>query len=74
MMSNEHLVNVPILVFANKVDLPNGMPVSELTEKLALHKLKQDWTIQPCCAVTREGLYEGLDWLKTHTRAVAIPK
>jgi ADP-ribosylation factor protein 1 len=40
------------------------MGVSEITEKLELHKLRnREWYIQGCCALTGDGLYEGLDWL-----------
>ena len=54
----------PLLVLANKQDLPNAKPVSEITEALGLHKLRnRQWYIQATCAVTGDGLYEGLDWL-----------
>ena len=46
------------------MDLPNSMTSSELVEKLGLRGLKTNqWYIQPSCAVSGEGLYEGLDWL-----------
>jgi len=49
---------------ANKQDLPYAMNASDMTDKLKLHNLKQrNWFIQPCCAQTGEGLFEGLDWL-----------
>lgn len=38
-----------------------GMPPSEVTEKLQLHKLKDRvWYVVPSCATTGEGLFEGL--------------
>lgn len=38
-----------------------GMPPSEVTEKLQLHKLKDRvWNVVPSCATTGEGLFEGL--------------
>ncbi|CAD5224493.1 unnamed protein product [Bursaphelenchus xylophilus] len=53
-----------LLVFANKQDLPNAMSAAEITEKLGLHNLRnRDWHVQPTCAGTGDGLYEGLDWL-----------
>ena len=66
MLSDEQLKNATVLVLANKQDLPHAMNASEMTDKLNLHQLKQkNWFIQPCCAVTGEGLFEGLDWLST---------
>ena len=32
--------NIPLLVFANKQDLPNVMTVSEITEKLKLNEMR----------------------------------
>ena len=64
MLGEDELSNSAILVFANKQDLPNAMPVAELTEKLGLNNLKgKKWYIQSTCATLGTGLYEGLDWL-----------
>ena len=61
------LASASVLVFANKQDMPNAMSANELSEKMGLGRLTQpNWYIQPCCAKTGEGLYEGLDWL-SHT-------
>ena len=39
--------SVPLLVFANKQDLPNAMSLSEITSKLGLLNLRgRDWHIQ----------------------------
>lgn len=64
MLSDDQLRDCVVLVLANKQDLPNAMSAAELTDKLALHNLRQrNWFIQPCCAISGEGLFEGLDWL-----------
>uniref|UniRef100_A0A5K3ENM9 ADP-ribosylation factor n=1 Tax=Mesocestoides corti TaxID=53468 RepID=A0A5K3ENM9_MESCO len=64
MLSEEDLANAAVLVFANKQDLPNAMPTTEVTDKLRLHTLRgREWYIQSSCATTGEGLYEGMDWL-----------
>lgn len=56
-----------LLVLANKQDLPKALGVSEITERLGLHQLRPlKWYIQPCSAITGDGLYEGLDWV-THS-------
>ena len=65
MLGSDELRGCPLLVLANKLDLPNAMGVAETTLELGLHsELRQRrWHIQPTCAVTGQGLYEGLDWL-----------
>jgi len=64
MLAEDELRDAKLLVFANKQDLPNAMPVAEITQKLALNSLRQrSWYIQATCATSGEGLYEGLDWL-----------
>ena len=55
--------NIPILIYANKQDLPNALSCNEIPEKLNLHSIKQEWYIQGTCAKTGDGLYEGLEWL-----------
>ncbi|OUM62810.1 hypothetical protein PIROE2DRAFT_66312 [Piromyces sp. E2] len=62
----EELKDRPFLIFANKQDLPSAMSVSEITDKLGLKSIKQDWHIQGSCAITGDGLYEGLEWLTTN--------
>lgn len=67
MLSENELQGATLLVFANKQDLPNAMSISEVTDKLGLHALRQRrWYIQSACATTGEGLYEGLDWLSNN--------
>jgi len=63
-LSEGTLSTVPLLVFANKQDLPHAMPIAELTDLLDLHKEKsRKWFMQSCSAVTGAGLFEGMDWL-----------
>lgn len=67
-MKEDLLKDCILLVFANKQDLPNSMITTELVEKLKLEDLRQRWYIQPSCATTGEGLYEGFDWLSTQLK------
>ena len=60
--SDENLTQVPVLVFATKQDLPGAMTVKEIANKLD-YKRPNPFYIQPCCGLTGEGLYEGLDWI-----------
>ena len=53
-----------ILIFANKMDLPTAKNAAEISDIYGFHEIKHhDWHIQGCCAITGEGLNEGLDWL-----------
>ena len=67
---DEELKHARLLVFANKIDLPDVMSVQEVTEKLGLHKIKdREWHIYGSNALTRDGLSEGLDWLANQITA-----
>jgi len=64
LLREDELRDAVLLVFANKHELPNAMTVQELNEKLMLHRLRgRQWFMQQSCALTGNGLYEGLDWL-----------
>ncbi|KAL0234975.1 hypothetical protein GEMRC1_001557 [Eukaryota sp. GEM-RC1] len=65
MMKDEQLSRAVLLVFANKQDLNEALAPAEIQEKLELSKIRNKWFIQPCCAITGSGLYEGLDYLVT---------
>jgi len=66
MANEDELKNKPILIFANKQDLPNIMTLDEIKEKLNLSKLdsmKTKWHLQPSHATKNEGIHEGFQWL-----------
>ena len=54
--------HIPVLVLANKQDLPSAMDVSKIESLLGLKELGSSahWHIQPTCAITGEGLDEGI--------------
>merc|ERR1711862_993891 len=63
-LSEDDLADASLLVLANKQDLPNAMTAAQVTDELGLHNIRhRDWYIQSACAITGDGLYEGLDWL-----------
>ncbi|KAK0583564.1 hypothetical protein LWI29_038239 [Acer saccharum] len=63
-LQDEELSNAALLVFANKQDIPDAMPASEIADKLGLYSLGQRcWYIQSTSASSGEGLCKGLDWL-----------
>ena len=65
-LESEELRDIPVLIFANKQDLPRALPPAKIAEHLEIDKLRgHKWHIQGCNAITSDGLYEGLDWLST---------
>jgi len=64
MLCDDELRNAHVLVLANKQDMPSAMTATEIGEKMELSSIRgRNWHCQPCCAVSAEGLYEGLDWM-----------
>jgi len=54
---------VPILVIANKQDLPTARSQDTLEKLLSVNEIKQPWHVESVCAVTGEGLEEALEAL-----------
>jgi signal recognition particle receptor subunit beta len=56
------MFHVPIVIIANKQDLPNAMTPSDLIQKLGMNELgaKHKWFVQSACAVTGDGLIEAM--------------
>lgn len=67
MLEDAALSDVPLLVFANKKDLPNASPTAEIAEALGLdlspRQMQRRWLIQSACAKNGDGILQGLDWL-----------
>jgi hypothetical protein len=48
-IKDDQIVGVPLLVFANKQDLPNSLKVSEIVDRLGLNDIKgRPWRAFPC--------------------------
>lgn len=60
-LQNEWIKNVPVVILANKQDLPGALNADEITRKFNMKKYccDRDWYVQPCCAITGQGLAEG---------------
>lgn len=55
---------IPILFYANKMDLPGAMEPVEIVEELELHTIEnQPWHIMHTDALSGTGIEEGLRWL-----------
>ncbi|XP_018409472.1 PREDICTED: ADP-ribosylation factor-like protein 14 [Nanorana parkeri] len=60
-LQNELIKNVPVVVLANKQDIPGALNADEITRKFNMNKYcsDRDWYVQPCCAISGQGLAEG---------------
>ena len=57
LLTEEKLLNVPLLVYANKQDLGGAVTAAEIAEGLGLHLIKdRDWQIQSCVATQAKGV------------------
>lgn len=69
MLNHEDLRHSSVLIYANKQDIKGSMSVAEISEQLNLTSIKDHgWHIQACCALTGEGLYQGLEWITSQIR------
>jgi ADP-ribosylation factor protein 1 len=59
-LEDELMQGVPIVIIANKQDLPNSINRTELVEKLKLNELKNKWFIQLSSAIKGVGIYESM--------------
>lgn len=74
-MNEDELRDAKLLVWVNKQDLPNAMPVSEIIDIFRLHSLRnRQWHAQAACAHTGYGLYEGIDWIVNVMNGTASPQ
>ncbi|XP_022596782.1 ADP-ribosylation factor-like protein 6 isoform X2 [Seriola dumerili] len=56
---------IPVLFFANKIDLRDAMSSVKVSQMLCLENIKdKPWHICASNAIKGEGLQEGLDWLQ----------
>jgi len=64
LLNDSSLNDCPLLIFANKQDLSSSLSEEEIIDRLELNKITdRKWHLQPTCAVTGEGIFEGLTWL-----------
>ncbi|KAG8238055.1 hypothetical protein J437_LFUL018016 [Ladona fulva] len=69
MLAQEELSKAAVLIFANKQDVKGSLSAAEISRQLDLTSIKgHRWQIQSCCALTGEGLYQGLEWMCSHLK------
>lgn len=52
---------IPVVILANKQDLPMACRPRELINKLSIESLRNPWHIQACTAISGDGVYEAMD-------------
>lgn len=63
LLQEEELNGIPVLILANKADVSNTK-LSDIAREMDVASMRgHEWHIQSTCGLTREGVYEGLDWL-----------
>eukprot|EP01137_Pigoraptor_chileana_P034477 Opistho-2@27084 len=68
-VNDREMRDAVILIFANKQDMDTAMKPQEITEKLGLQRIHdRNWFVQPSCATSGDGLYEGLTWLTSNQK------
>ncbi|NXS24470.1 ARL14 protein, partial [Mystacornis crossleyi] len=69
-LKNESIKNMPVVVLANKQDLPGALNAEEITRRFKMKKYCSDrnWYVQPCCAITGEGLAEAFQRVATFAK------
>mmetsp|Transcript_12634 Transcript_12634/g.44239 ORF Transcript_12634/g.44239 Transcript_12634/m.44239 type:complete len:187 (-) Transcript_12634:53-613(-) len=68
LLKQEKLAGASLMIFANKQDLAGALTSAEIAEALELGSeafSTRHWSLQPCSAVTGDGLMEGMDWMVT---------
>jgi len=64
LVAQEELSHAAFLIYANKQDVKGSLSPATISKELNLTSLRtQRWQIQPCCALTGEGLFQGLEWI-----------
>lgn len=75
LLSDDLLRNARVLVLANKQDLPGAARPDRVADGLKLGALRShEWRLQPCSAVSGDGIFEGLDWVHGAIKAARRSK
>ncbi|XP_033734421.1 ADP-ribosylation factor 3-like [Pecten maximus] len=68
-LDNDEMRGVPVVVFANKQDLPHAMNTAEVADRMCLGKLTgRKWFVQGACARNGDGLFEGMQEMARLTK------
>ena len=60
-LNSDDMLGVPVLVLANKQDLPSAISPADLAAKLGLNQLRdRNWYIRGTCATSGDGLHDAM--------------
>lgn len=60
-IKSPEMQRVPVVVVANKQDLPGALSTSQVAEKLGLYQITdRKWHVQGACATSGDGIYEAM--------------
>ena len=63
-LESDEMRGVPVVILANKQDLPGALAPSDVAGKLGMHQMRsREWYIQGTCATNGDGLFEGMNEL-----------
>jgi small GTP-binding protein len=63
-LNEPELVQLPVLIYLNKIDIPGGLTKDDAIKQMRLNDIRnRQWFLQSCCACTGDSIYEGLNWL-----------
>lgn len=63
-LASQELRGAPIVLVANKQDLPGALGAKEIIKRLNLHVMTdRQWVVQSACALTGSGIGEAMDSL-----------
>jgi GTPase SAR1 family protein len=70
LLAQDELRGVPVLIYANKQDMPATTNPQVLSQKLGLDMIRdRPWFCQGCSATSGMGLCDGMDWLTCQLKA-----
>jgi len=72
-LEHEDLGDVPVLLFANKQDLPGALSEEDVSETFEVEKLQRQRVVQvqPCSALTCDGIESGVRWVVQEAKGMA---
>ncbi|XP_064394327.1 uncharacterized protein LOC135341651 [Halichondria panicea] len=68
-LENDEMAGVPVVIMANKQDMPNACSTSDVAEKLGLNQVRdRKWYVHGTSALTGEGVLESVTELSKLVR------
>jgi len=65
-LNSEEMVGVPLVILANKQDMPRAYSPNDIATKLGLYEVRnRKWHIQGTSALSGQGVYESMEELST---------